>query len=283
MVAFTSSRWVHQICALFNNQRNVSEDTAYLCPRCVVSRMKVKQAREIESYVLAKNMNKQEMTTAKSCYAGSCDSGVSSSPNPAAGKVDALPAPLSYNSLVECSKDCGGRDVVKAEAVAVDVENNTLISTTSVRMDPKIQSNSDDADHKNIFPSSISDTMPTNGILNTRNFPGENTKASTICEKDSHGAVLQSPLNSEALPILSEKGVHIKPQNDNLKRGRECSSEEQIPKKVCKADARTCLRSENNENSKIDASPPPKKSAWLGPKELPRNTLSDFLEEQVKL
>ena len=40
---------MHQICALFNNRRNTSEDAAYLCPSCVVSRLKLKEAKRAES------------------------------------------------------------------------------------------------------------------------------------------------------------------------------------------------------------------------------------------
>lgn len=40
-------RWVHQICSLFNNRRNVSEDISYVCPLCLQDKRKKSTNEEI--------------------------------------------------------------------------------------------------------------------------------------------------------------------------------------------------------------------------------------------
>lgn len=41
------SRWVHQICSLFNNRRNISDEVSYVCPQCLQEKRKKSSAEEI--------------------------------------------------------------------------------------------------------------------------------------------------------------------------------------------------------------------------------------------
>jgi hypothetical protein len=310
------NRWVHQICALFNNRRNTSEETAYLCPSCVVSRLRLKDAKKSE-----KEQEAAKNPTASS-GAGNLSAEISSN-NPQLGEVS---APTKATAEAAKQGDVSSSDAMESQperagSPKVDMELNQKEETGGVQATVAKEEQDEErprsADEDAAAPhESISAAKSDQGAVHitTDDDPSETSNLST------DGA---SPPTKEVLSSSVAEGVSVAKSGANESSSKSqgvegaetqfASSKPEAPLAARESGSRPApmitgkkhpsvmQRHENGQvgNSAADVTSAPqresdtaevrdqdkestKKSAWMGPKELPRSKLSDYLEEYVK-
>ena len=219
------NRWVHQVCALFNNRRNTSEDQAYVCPRCVVSRLKLQKVAK-EGVVGAP----------ASAPPGLAISGVAADTAPDGGNVKL------ESRLLEAAVATATPGAAEGEEAGERAESRSAVDAREAMAEPV-----GEAVKGARGTVAVGAPVAASAVAGDEDVAMRGTAIVTIEEGDDAAA-------------------------SDLKSADESASK-QLP---------------TTGGAKADKALPPtptasnsKKHSWLGPKELPRGVLSDFLEQGI--
>ena len=240
-------RWVHQICSLFNSRRNTSEDQAYVCPLCVVKRKKLQQLEA------AKEKEKGAAATDEPTFLASEERAGIFAPVDTVIASIAASSPAGSADLTSSAADSAASESVPA------LESSTIPLPLSVEATPIPVATRQDAGATN---SAV--TEPSVDVASMEPASDTANTSKTMSDAEMLTEFVQ-PLLSDTSPreAVGEAATTTSTFTTTVSGEKPAPAEGNCDGHAAK---------------EVEAKAP---APWLGPAELPKSKLSDFLEAGV--